>query len=393
MTLTPDSETAVAEAVKAAVAKSSPLAIEGGGTKRALGRPVESATTLSMAGLRGITLYEPAEMVIGAWAGTPLAEVQRVLDEKGQMLAFEPPDFRKLLGSQGEPTIGAVAATGLAGPRQIFAGGVRDSLIGVRFVNGRGEIVKSGGRVMKNVTGLDLVKLQCGAYGTLGVLTEVIFKVIPKPAQVATFALEGLGEGRAIEALSSALGSPYEPTGAAHLPAGMSGREARTFIRIEGFPEQMAYRGAALRERLKRFGVLADASSEQTELWTSIRDANCLAAPHGDAIWRLSLPPGKAASAFAVIRTGVKARGFYDWGGGLLWLSVAEEGDAGETVIRAAAGAAGGHAMLVRGSPDLRLRAAVFQPLQPALMKAQYGLKAAFDPAGLLNPGRMYAGV
>ncbi|MGL5137669.1 MAG: glycolate oxidase subunit GlcE, partial [Beijerinckiaceae bacterium] len=388
-----DSELAVAEAVKAAVAESAPLSIEGGGTRGGLGRPAQSARTLSLAALRGVTLYEPAEMVIGGWAGTPLAEISDTLAARGQMLAFEPMDHRTLFGGTGAPTIGAVAACNISGPRRVMSGACRDSLIGVRFVNGRGEIIKSGGRVMKNVTGLDLVKLQAGAFGTLGVLTEVIFKVIPRPAQVATLVIDGLSDARGIEALCSALGSPFEPTGAAHLPAGLAGAAARTLLRIEGFPEQIAYRSAALRERLKDFGDLRDASDGQDALWVSIRDAAFLASPQDDAVWRLSLPPGKAAAALGAVRSARPVRGFFDWGGGLLWLATPEGDDAGQAVIRAAASAAAGHATLVRGSTSLRSRIDVFQPLDGPLTTAQRGVKAAFDPAGLLNPGRMYAGV
>jgi glycolate oxidase FAD binding subunit len=393
MTLRPGSEAEVAEAIRASIAECSPLAVEGGGTRSGLGRHAPADHVLSMRELTGITLYEPAEMVIGAWAGTPLPLLERTLADRGQMLAFEPMDHRPLFGTDGEPSIGAIAACNISGPRRVMAGACRDSLIGVRFVNGTGEIVKNGGRVMKNVTGLDLVKLQAGAFGTLGVLTEVIFKVVPRPAQVATVELSGLGEARAVEALSSALGSPFEPTGAAHLPAGVAGPTSRTLIRIEGFPEQIAYRSAALRERLRTFGPLFDASVGQEALWAAVRDASFLSAPATDAVWRLSVPPGVAASVVAAVSAALTCRHYLDWGGGLIRLATPETGDAGQSAIRAAVRAAGGHGALVRGSAGLRSRIDVFQPLEGPLAAVQKRLKEAFDPARMINPGRMYVDV
>ena len=226
-----------------------------------------------------------------ARCGTPLGDLERTLSAAGQMLPFEPMDHRPLLGSTGEPTIGAVAAGNISGPRRIAGGAARDSLIGVRFVNGRGEAVKSGGRVMKNVTGLDLVKLMAGSWGTLGFLTEVTFKVLPVPERTATLVLPGLDDGRAVEAMSLALGSPFEITGAAHLPAGIDGPVA--LMRIEDFAPSVAYRTEKLAELLglPRTEILDDASSRA--VWAAVRDADPLAPEPGDAVWR-ALDEGRA---------------------------------------------------------------------------------------------------
>jgi glycolate oxidase FAD binding subunit len=390
MLIKPETEADVANAVHEALASHMPLAIEGGGSKLALGRPMQAARTLSLKAMTGITLYEPAEMVIGAWAGTPVSDVQAALDAKGQMLAFEPPDYRALLGSSGEPTMGGLVATGLAGPRRVIAGGVRDGLIGVRFVNGKGEIIKNGGRVMKNVTGLDLVKLQAGAHGTLGVLTEVIFKVIPKPPQQATLVFRGLSDTKAVAALCEAMGSPFEPTGAAHLPSD----GGQTLLRVEGFSEQISYRSAALSKLLAAHGTPTLLQGDAHDaIWRSVRDGTPLAVEVSDMAWRVMLPPTKAAAFVSSLRQHLPFRHYFDWSGGLVWLAMAEKESAGVDLIHAAAKASGGHAMLLRGSEALRASAPVFPKLDDAIMKIQSGLKASFDPQGLLNPGRMYAGV
>jgi glycolate oxidase FAD binding subunit len=332
-------------------------------------------------------------MVISARAGTPLAAIEAALDEKGQMLGFEPMDHRALYGTEGLPTIGAIAAGNLSGPRRLWGGACRDSLIGVRFVNGIGEIVKSGGRVMKNVTGLDLVKLQAGAWGTLGALTEVTFKVVPKPEIVATLALVGLNDAQAVAAMTKAVGSPFEITGAAHLPAAEA-KPARTLLRIEGFGFSVEYRAGALAELLAGFGPLARlAAAEGEVLWPAIRDATPLAAPAGRAIWRLALKPTEAAKAVAAIRGARAADALYDWGGGLVWLATSAEGDAGAATIRAAAKAAGGYATLVRAPEAVRAAIDVFEPEAPALAAISARIKAAIDPHSLFNPGLMRAGV
>jgi glycolate oxidase FAD binding subunit len=392
----PRSEAEAATLIGEAAARRERLRLVGGGTRAGIGRPAEDRTnmheaTLSAAGLTGITLHEPAELVIAARSGTPLAEVEARLAEGGQMLPFEPMDHRALLGTSGEPTIGAVAAGNISGPRRIAGGAARDSLIGVRFVNGRGEAVKSGGRVMKNVTGLDLVKLMAGSWGTLGFLTEVTFKVLPVPERTATLVLAGLDDARAVEAMSLALGSPFEITGAAHLPEGIDG-PARTLLRIEGFSASIDYRLGELTRLLRRFGKPDSREGEPaTTLWRSVRDVLPFAGG-GEAVWRLSIAPSRGPTVTAAIAAARPARWFYDWGGGLVWLATPATGDAGATDVRSALGGAG-HATLVRAPDPVRAAVPVFEPLSEPLMRITAGLKAAHDPAGLFNPGRMYAGI
>lgn len=390
---TPRDEQEAAAVIAEAAAKGTKLQIFGRNTKAEIGRPVEADAGLSAIELKGITLYEPAELVIAARSGTPVSEVVRILAEKGQALPFEPMDYRALLGSEGEPTIGAVAAMNISGPRRIMAGAARDSLIGVRFVNGRGEIVKSGGRVMKNVTGLDLVKLMAGSYGTLGLLTEVTFKVLPRPERMATLVIRGLDDKRAVEALSQALGSPFDVTGAAHMPA-PDRQGARTLVRLEGFSTSVDYRLGELRRLLKSFGssdILEGRGAEA--VWQSIRDATVFAARGDGAVWRISTAPTRGPDVAAQIARHLDARWFYDWGGGLLWVAVPGQDDAGTAIIREATKAHGGHATLVRAPAALRAAIDVFEPQPEAIMNLTRSIKASFDPRGILNPGRMYAGI
>ena len=368
------------------------LQIEGGGTRSGLGRPVNADAILSTRGLSGITRYEPAELVLTARAGTPLSDIEAAIGAHSQMLPFEPMDHRTLYGTSGEPTIGAVAACGVSGPRRIQQGAARDHLLGVEIVNGRGEIVKSGGRVMKNVTGLDLVKLSCGAHGTLGLLTEVTFKLRPKAQTVGTLVIEGLDDDRAVAALSAALTSPFEARGAAHLPGGVGGATARTLLRIENFADSVDYRLGELAKLLAGYGPSRRLDeAESHSLWREIRDATFLAEPREQAVWRISVAPTKGPTVTSALSRTLVARWFYDWGGGLIWLACAPAGDAGATSIRAAVKAAGGHATLVRAQQEVRARIDVFEPQADALMKIARGLKASFDPAAALNPERMYA--
>ncbi|WP_293856730.1 glycolate oxidase subunit GlcE [uncultured Alsobacter sp.] len=390
--LTPADAPETAAIMRAAAEARTPLAVEGGGTKAAMGRPAQAASTLSTRRMAGITLYEPAELVIAARSGTPLAEIERTLAERGQMLPFEPLDYRALLGSVGEPTVGGLVGANLSGPRRIAAGACRDSLIGVKMVNGRGEEVVSGGRVMKNVTGLDLARLLAGSWGTLAVFTEITFKVSPAPAHTATLVLHGLDDRRAIDALSQGLGSPFEVSGAAHLP-GVIERVPKTLLRLEGFPASVAYRMGELRRLLSGFGRADVLEGDVVAaLWRGIRDATFLAEPRDAAVWRVSIAPSKAAAFVAGLSEMLPFRHVYDWGGGLVWVGTSAS-DAGVAAVRAALVGSGGHATLVRAPAEVRASAPVFDPPAAGIAALTAGVKASFDPAGILNPGRMYAGL
>lgn len=391
--MTPASEAELAECVAQAGHDRTPLSVEGGGTKAAMGRPAQAQRTLSTRALTGITLYEPAELTIGALAGTPLEEVEAALAERGQALTFEPMDYRALLGTTGKPTLGGMVAANLSGPRRVATGACRDSLLGVRMVNGRGEVVKSGGRVMKNVTGLDLARLAAGSWGTLGVFTELFLKVLPAPEHSATLVVHGLEDGPAIAALAAALGSPYEVTGAAHLPGDIE-RVPQTLVRIEGFRASVAYRTGELRRLLSAHGSIGTIEGEAAaSLWRAVRDASFLAEPRSDAIWRVSVAPSKAAATLGRLPPGFVRRHLLDWGGGLVWIATSAEGDAGARMLRSALAGTGGYATLVRAPSEVRATTDVFEPPAPALARISAGIKASFDPNGILNPGRMYAGV
>ncbi len=368
----PDSEAELADLVADAAARGEGLAIRGGGTRGA----ATVGAVLETAGLSGITLYEPGALTLVAGAGTPLAEVEAALKAEGQILPFEPWDARPLSGANGTPTVGGMVATNASGPRRIQAGACRDSLIGVRFVDGTGAVVKNGGRVMKNVTGLDLVKLMAGSHGTLGVLTEVAFKVLPGPETTVTLVLDGLDETTAGRAMTAAMATPFQVTAAAHVP----GAEAQTCLRLEGFEGSVAHRMRELGRALEAFGPVRVADGDP---WPGIRDATAFAGREG-AVWRISVRPTDGPALGARL---APAEVIYDWAGGLLWVLAPEEMD-----VRAAMAGIAGHATLVRASSEARARWGVFHPEPGPVAALAAGLRARFDPAGVLNPGRMARG-
>jgi glycolate oxidase FAD binding subunit len=386
----PDTEEGVAAAIRAAHDAREPLLIEGAGTKRAMLRPVQAARTLSTRNLTGITLYKPAELVISARAGTPLPEIEAALAEKGQQLIAEPPDLSALFGAGSPATLGGAVATNLSGPRRIAWGAMRDHVLGIRAVTGTGEVFRSGGRVLKNVTGLDLAKLLTGAHGTLGVLTEITLKVLPAPERTGSLSLRVADVASGVRALSAALGSPYGVSGAALLPEGEGG--VRAIARIEDFSESVAYRLGRLREELAPHGaaaLLEDAESR--DLWKRIRDAEPLGAEAGEAVWRLSVAPSRAPSAVAALRAAGLGKLLLDWGGGLIWVAGPATERAHGTVV-AAAKEAGGTFTLFRAPEALAAAVPVLPEEPPALATIGRRVKAVLDPAGVLNPGRMRAG-
>jgi len=379
----PATEAELSALVTAAARDGTRLEIVGGGTRRGLGAPVNADATLSTARLDAVTLYEPQALTLVAGAGARLDDIAAMLAAEGQRLPFEPMDHRPLLGAEGAPTLGGMVACNVSGPRRIQAGACRDAMLGVRFVDGRGAVVKNGGRVMKNVTGYDLVKLQCGAHGALGVLTEVAFRLQPIPETTATLVLQGLDDATAVAALSAALGSPFDVTGAAHVGG-------ETLARIEGFAPSVAYRAERLRAALAAFGPVGIARDD-ADRWRAVRDVTRFAGRPG-AVWRLSLKPSDGPKAAAAIRERTPVEdALYDWGGGLVWLLTPDAGDAGEAVVRAAVARLGGHATLVRAAEATRRRVSPFPPEPAPLAALSRGLRARFDPAGILNPGRMAA--
>ncbi len=403
--LKPETEDQVRDVVAWAVGEETPLEVIGGGSKRAVGRPGNAAYTLDLSAFAGITLYEPEELVLSAGPGTPIAEIHAALAERDQELAFEPPDYGPLLGlPEGAGTLGGVMAANLAGPRRIKAGAARDHFLGFEAVSGRGEAFKSGGRVVKNVTGYDLCKVLAGSWGTLGAMTKATVKVLPAAARTRTVLVFGCEGVAATAAMTRALQSPYEVSGAAWLPHALAARSGIGYvrdagasvaaIRVEGPGPSVEYRCAALRAQLGEFGETEELHGHNSAaFWREARDVLPFAAP-GDAriVWKLSVPPQDGAALAAELTTALDGEAFLDWGGGLVWLAVGAP-DGGHAAVRAAVARGGGHATLIRAPAELRATIPVFQPQDPGLARLSQRLKESFDPRGVLNPGRMYAGV
>ncbi|MBN9584534.1 MAG: 2-hydroxy-acid oxidase [Afipia sp. 62-7] len=394
----------VEQAVRDAIAAEQPLEIVGHGSKRAIGLPMATNAVLDLSALNAITSYEPNELIITLEAGAPMADVLSLLDSKNQEFAFDPMDTSVLLGTpRGQGTIGGMIAAGLAGPRRIKAGGARDHLLGAYAVSGFGDSFKTGGKVVKNVTGYDLCKLLAGSWGTLSVMTEVTLKVLPKAESERTLVLHGLDDVTANRAMTTALGSSFDVSGVAHLPAsslrdgaavnGFDASRAATLVRLEGIGASVVDRARSVSTLLASFGtvdMIEDAAS--AAIWTSLRDVVPFAAsgPLGAwPVWRIVCPPASGGAFGQALARDTGGDVFYDWGGGLIWAALPPSPDAHAALLRERLNAIGGHATLLRATDQLRNTVSVFHPQEPGVAALGQRVKASFDPRNILNRGRM----
>jgi glycolate oxidase FAD binding subunit len=398
----------VEQVVRAAIASEQPLEIIGHGSKRRIGQPMATNALLDLSALNAVTSYEPNELIITVQAGAPLADVKSLIDSRNQQFAFEPIDTAALLGTPSLGTIGGMIGAGLAGPRRIKAGGARDHLLGAHAVSGFGDSFKAGGRVVKNVTGYDLCKLLAGSWGTLAVMTEVTLKVMPRPESERTLVLRGLDDVAANKAMTAALGSPFDVSGAAHVPISVfraaagglrelgSQREAVTLLRLEGITASAAHRATALAKALSPFGPAESIEDPASAaIWGSIRDVEPFAA-NGTLgawpVWRVICPPASGGALGQLLSRDTGGDVIYDWGGGLIWAALPPKPDAQAALVRARVNAFGGHATLVRASDEVRRNVDVFHPQPGGLADLNERVRQSFDPKNILNRGRLKRG-
>jgi len=399
----------VEQAVRAAIASDQPLEIIGHGSKRLIGQPMATNAVLDLSALNAVTAYEPNELIVTVQAGAPLADVASLIDSKSQQFAFEPVNTGPLLGTPEIGTIAGMIAAGLAGPRRIKAGGARDHLLGAQAVSGFGDSFKTGGKVVKNVTGYDLCKLLAGSWGTLAVMTEVTLKVMPRPESERTLVLRGLDAIAANRAMTAALGSPFDVSGAAHgsnsaflselsgLGELGTGREALTLLRLEGITASAAHRADALAKALSAHGpaqMLEDAAS--AAVWSSIRDIKPFAADGALGawpVWRIVCPPASGGALGERLARDTGGDVIYDWGGGLIWAALPPRPDAGAALVRQHVDAACGHATLIRAPEQVRRNVDVFHPQPGGLAGLSERVRLSFDPKNVLNRGRMRRGL
>ena len=401
---------ALHEAVATAVANKTRLEVVGSGSRRDLGRPVDADAVIDLAGLAGITLYEPDELVMTARAATPLADIVTALDDAGQVLAFDPP-LRPSGEMRARGTIGGLMATNQSGPRRLVAGAARDYLLGFKAVSGRGEGFQSGSRVMKNVTGYDLSKLMAGSFGTLAVMHELTLKTMPKPETAATVLHICPDAATAQKLVSAVYASPHEASMAAMIPvatavfsksavfADYAQKGTIVAVRLEGFETSVRARSKALADpaignAVEQIPAGFITSAEDSDIiHEELREVSLLPRQNNRVIWKISCPPETGGRLLDALLARPNCRAYADWAGGLIWLSHPSGGDGGAQAIRSMVDETGGHAMLVTAPDEMRRKGDVFPPQDDVLMKLTRRIKAGFDPEGILNPGRMYEGV
>ncbi len=362
----------LSEIIKSATA---PFELIGRGTKRSLGRPI-NATPLDLSAFNKIIAYEPEELILECGAATKLTDIQKLLKKHHQMLAFEPPDYASLLGGEHAGSIGGALMCNHSGPRRMKAGAARDHILGVSGVNGSGEIIKAGARVVKNVTGYDVPRLLAGSYGTLMALTSVIFKVLPAPETEQTIHVKCKDLPQAISLMAMALQTSADVSSAAFMP------NQGFYLRLEGIAPSVNFRRDLLLKVITiKYEILADADSRK--LWVGLGAASPMHKHKSKPIWRVSIPPMDAPRFLASLGD---VDYFCDWAGGLVWLATEPALDVRKHIQH-------GHAMLFRASIAARSSVDVFHPQPSELRALSARVKHAFDPSGVLNPDRMYKGI
>jgi glycolate oxidase FAD binding subunit len=397
----------VEQVVRSAITSEQPLEIIGHGSKRLVGQPMATNALLDLSALNAVTAYEPNELIVTVQAGAPLADVLSLIDSKNQQFAFEPMNTAGLLGTPDIGTIGGMIGAGLAGPRRIKAGGVRDHLLGAHAVSGFGDSFKAGGKVVKNVTGYDLCKLLAGSWGTLAVMTEVTLKVMPRPESERTLVLRGLDDIAANRAMTAAMGSPFDVSGAAHVPgsalravagglADLRSQQAVTLLRLEGIAASVAHRAASLAKALAPFGTAETVDdSASAAIWISVRDVRPFSASDSLGawpVWRIVCPPASGGTLGELLARDSGGEVIYDWGGGLIWAALPPKPDAQAALVRARVNAVGGHATLLRAPEEVRRNVDVFHPQPAGLAALGERVRHSFDPKHILNRGRMRRG-
>ncbi|MEC8643392.1 MAG: FAD-binding protein [Pseudomonadota bacterium] len=388
----------VQDAVQDAMAAKSRLELRAAGTKRHLGRAASYDSVLDVSAFNGIVDYQPEELVLTLRAGTPMDVVEAALAEARQMLAFEPPSMTHILGEAApgvRGTIGGVIAANLSGPRRLTAGAARDYLLGFEAVSGRGELFKSGGKVMKNVTGYDLSKLMCGSFGTLGVMDEITLKTLPAPETERALLVGHDSLADAISGIAAIFATAHEPGAAAILPGNIAAEEGvdlgkpfTAIIRLEGIEASVVDRLGHLLALSNGAPLDADRSRA---LWGRIRDIQPLAEKPHD-IWKVSCAPSDAPKVMAALDPGLDVRMIADWAGGLIWIA-GKSPRIGPALRSAVAGLGSGFTMLIRDVGATREGIEPFQPLPGPILELHRRVKASFDPLGVLNYERMHDGM